>query len=134
MLGLDWATADDEADRLSSAISDYLIDRIDASLHRPLTCPHGNAIPGRQAPYGQLTALAALPVGAPATIRRISEVAEHDARELLTMLAEHEIAEGTVVQVSEPASSPDEIAALVDGKRVMLSMAAAQLIWVEVAA
>ena len=50
------------------------------------------------------------------------------------MLAEHEIAEGTVVQVSEPASSPDEIAALVDGKRVMLSMAAAQLIWVEVAA
>ena len=134
VLGLDWATADDEADRLSSAISDYLIDRIDASLHRPLTCPHGNAIPGRQAPYGQLTALAALPVGAPATIRRISEVAEHDARELLTMLAEHEIAEGTVVQVSEPASSPDEIAALVDGKRVMLSMAAAQLIWVEVAA
>ena len=134
VLGLDWATADDVADRLSSAISDYLIDRIDASLHRPLTCPHGNAIPGRQAPYGQLTALAALPVGAPATIRRISEVAEHDARELLTMLAEHEIAEGTVVQVSEPASSPDEIAALVDGKRVMLSMAAAQLIWVEVAA
>ena len=134
VLGLDWATADDEADRLSSAISDYLIDRIDASLHRPLTCPHGNAIPGRQAPYGQLTALAALPVGAPATIRRISEVAEHDARELLTMLAEHEIAEGTVVQVSEPASSPDEIAALGDGKRVMLSMAAAQLIWVEVAA
>ena len=134
VLGLDWATADDEADRLSSAISDYLIDRIDASLHRPLTCPHGNAIPGRQAPYGQLTALAALPVGAPATIRRISEVAEHDARELLTMLAEHEIAEGTVVQVSEPASSTDESAALVDGKRVMLSMAAAQLIWVEVAA
>jgi DtxR family Mn-dependent transcriptional regulator len=134
VLGLDWASADDEADRLSSAISDFLIDRIDASLERPLTCPHGNVIPGRRAPYGKLTALANLPVGTSATIRRISEVAEHDARDLLLMLAGHEMAEGSLVQVVDVAIAQDEIGALVGGKRVDLSVAAAQLIWVEVAA
>src|ERR1035441_4927 len=107
VLGLDWATADDEADRLSSAISDFLIDRIDAALERPLTCPHGNVIPGRAAPYGKLTALANLAVG--------------------------EMAEGSLVQVVDVAVAQDEIGALVGGKRVALPVAAAQLIWVEVA-
>ena len=134
VLGLDWAAADDEADRLSSAISDFLIDRIDASLDRPLTCPHGNAIPGREAPYGMLTALADLPVNTKAVIRRISEVAEHYARDLLLMLAENEISEGTEVRVTESASSSEVIAALVGGRRVVLPEAAARLIWVEIAA
>ena len=48
VLGFDWASADDEAERLSSSISDELIDRIDASLNFPSTCPHGNVIPGRR--------------------------------------------------------------------------------------
>ena len=133
-LGLDWATADDEADRLSSAISDFLIDRIDASLHRPLTCPHGNPIPGREAPYGELAPLADLRTGASAVIRRISELAEHDARDVLLMLAGHEIAEGSPVYV--PDSEPDsrEVSLIIAGKSVRLSTELARLIWVEVAA
>jgi len=75
-----------------------------------------------------------LPVGPPATIRRISEVAEHDARELLLTLAEHEMAEGSSVQVLDVAVAQNERGALVGGRRIALSLAAAQLIWVEVAA
>jgi len=134
VLGLDWASADDEAERLSSAVSDFLIDRIDASLDRPLTCPHGNPIPGRDAAYGELTALAALPGGSRANVRRISEVSEHEARDLLTMLSSHEISEGSAVQI---VTTPDESGAMqvvVEGRQFELPVDAARLIWVELAA
>jgi len=134
VLGLDWATADDEADRLSSAISDFLIDRIDASLNRPLTCPHGNPIPGREAPYGKLIALADLKADTLATVRRISEVAEHEARDLLLMLAEHAIGEGSEVRVTESKLGSHDVAVMIADEPIALSIEAAQLIWVEVAA
>ncbi len=134
VLGLDWAAADDEADRLSSAISDFLIERIDASLDRPLTCPHGNPIPGREAPYGTLTAMASLTAGTRATIRRISEVAEHDARDLLLMLAGHQISEGSVIDVIKSLADHGDVTVMTSGKSVTLPREAARLIWVEVAA
>ena len=49
VLDFDWATADVEADNLSSACSDAVIDRLDTSMGSPATCPHGNPIPGRTA-------------------------------------------------------------------------------------
>jgi len=52
VLGFDWASADIEADRISSAISDAVVDRIDTTMGSPSTCPHGNIIPGRDAHYG----------------------------------------------------------------------------------
>jgi DtxR family Mn-dependent transcriptional regulator len=131
VLGFDWAAADVEADRLSSAISDAVIDRIDTSMGSPLTCPHGNAIPGRPAPYGELVALADLAPGMPARVCRISEVAEHEARSLLSHLAAHAIEEGSELIV-DPASSPDgEVAILIGGDAFTLPVDAARLIWVE---
>jgi DtxR family Mn-dependent transcriptional regulator len=134
VLGLDWASADDEAERLSSAVSDFLIDRIDASLHRPLTCPHGNPIPGRDAAYGELAALATLPKGARANVRRISEVAEHEARDLLTMLSSHEISEGSSVEIVRATNELGAMQVLVEGRQFELPVDAARLIWVELAA
>lgn len=99
VLGFDWASADVEADALASGCSDAVIDRLDRALGQPATCPHGNAIPGRAPGYGRLERLEDVPVGAAARVRRISEVAEHEARALLTLLAEHAIAEGTRVEV-----------------------------------
>jgi DtxR family Mn-dependent transcriptional regulator len=133
VLNFDWATADIEADRISSAISDAVVDQIDASMGSPTTCPHGNVIPGRTAPYGVLVALADLEPGTSATVRRISEVAEHDAPALLSMLAEHSISEGTDVTVIESDVGPHEVALTVAGVPLTLSLEAAQLIWVEAA-
>jgi DtxR family transcriptional regulator, iron-dependent repressor len=133
VLNFDWATADVEADRISSAISDAVIDQIDASMGSPTTCPHGNVIPGRTAPYGVLVALADLEPGTSATVRRISEVAEHDAPALLSMLAEHSISEGTDVTVIKSDVGPNEVALTVFGVSLTLSLEAAQLIWVEAA-
>jgi len=131
VLGFDWAAADVEADRVSSSISDAVVDQIDASMGSPSTCPHGNVIPGRVAPYGELVALADLEPGAGGHIRRISEVAEHEAPALLMMLAEHSIKEGTEVNVSHTSLAPGDVTITVAGEPLELSIEAAKLIWVE---
>jgi Fe2+ transport system protein FeoA len=78
-----------------------------------------------------LVALADLEPGTSATVRRISEVAEHDAPALLSMLAEHSISEGTDVTVIKSDVGPNEVALTVLGVPLTLSLEAAQLIWVE---
>jgi DtxR family Mn-dependent transcriptional regulator len=132
VLNFDWAAADIEAERVASSISDAVVDQIDLSMGSPSTCPHGNVIPGRVAPYGELVALADLEPGTPGFIRRISEVAEHEAPALLLMLAEHSIKEGTEVNVSDASLALDEVAITIAGAPLTLSMEAARLIWVEV--
>jgi DtxR family Mn-dependent transcriptional regulator len=131
VLAFDWATADIEADGLASAFSEAVIDRLDLSMGSPTTCPHGNPIPGRTPTYGDLIALADLAPGVRARVRRISEVAEHEARALLTTLADHGIAEGTEVEVVAADEEPDALCVLNDGRSFSVSLAAAQWIWVE---
>jgi Fe2+ transport system protein FeoA len=76
-------------------------------------------------------ALADLEPGVPATVRRISEVAEHEAPALLAMLAEHGIHEGSEVRVVESNVGPNDVALRVAGEELTISLGAAQLIWVE---
>jgi Fe2+ transport system protein FeoA len=78
-----------------------------------------------------LVALADLEPGTPATVRRISEVAEHEAPALLSMLAEHAIHEGSEVRVIESNVGPGEVALTVAGEDLTLSLEAARLIWVQ---
>lgn len=46
-LGLDWSEVHDEAEQLEHAISDKLLERIDAALGHPRFDPHGDPIPDR---------------------------------------------------------------------------------------
>ncbi len=131
ILGFDWARADVEAERLASAISDVVVDQIDITMGSPSTCPHGNVIPGRTAPYGELVALADLEPGTCAVVRRISEVAEHEAPALLTMLADHLIGEGSEVRVSTMDPNGREMAITVADQPLTLTVDAAQRIWVD---
>ena len=129
VLGFDWATADVEAEGLAVAFSDVVIDRLDHSMGSPVTCPHGNAIPGRLPGYGELVALRDLGAGVVAQVRRISEVAEHEARALLTTLAEHGIAEGSDVEVV--ANDGTTLTVRSTGREFALPVMAASWIWVE---
>ena len=105
-LGLDWATADLEAASLAHGVSPLVLERIDASLGHPSTCPHGNVIPGRRPPRGgHLTRLADLEPGTRGRVARISEVAEHDAPHLLATLSAHQLYPGTEVAVVDPGGS-----------------------------
>ena len=97
VLGFDWATADTFAQEIAPGVSDEVADHLDEHLGLPVTCPHGNVIPGRTAPYGRLVALADLARGDSARVRRISEVAEHDAPDLLELLDRNGLVTGAMV-------------------------------------
>jgi DtxR family Mn-dependent transcriptional regulator len=131
-LGFDWAVADEEAQLLAPGVSERVADRIDQLLGGPTTCPHGNVIPGRRQPYGELIPLSQLPPGIPAVVRRISEVAEHDAPDLLRELQGYELMTGARVTVATASPIVQAIPVEVAGSTRPLGTQVASLIWVEV--
>lgn len=131
VLGLDWATADQEAQLLAPGVSERVTDRLDETLGRPATCPHGNVIPGKTAPYGELVPLTDLTPGVPATVRRISEVAEHDAPDLLRELDAYGLVTGALVVVRGAAASVQAIPVEVGGTTRPIGTEIGRLIWVE---
>ena len=131
VLGLDWATADEEAQRLASGVSERVADRLDETLGHPTTCPHGNVVPGREAPYGELVALSDLQPGVPARVRRISEVAEHDAPDLLRELDAYGLVTGARIVVSGADASVQAIPVDVGGVTRPIGTNVGRLIWVE---
>ncbi len=48
VLKMDWSKVHEEAEKLEHAISDDVLDRLDALLGHPQTDPHGDPIPSRQ--------------------------------------------------------------------------------------
>ena len=130
-LQLDWAKADREAQNLAPVTSEELANRLDDYLGQPSTCPHGNTIPGRVAPYGPLVSLADLEPGRWARIRRISEVAEHDAPELLTFLHQEQLLIGTRVQAEGPSEASGAVGVRTERHQVAIGTATARSVWVE---
>ena len=127
VLGLDWSSADHEAEELSHGLSDRVLDRLDDHLGRPRTCPHGNEIPGRASRRDGLVALADLPVGAGGEIVRISEVAEHEAPQLLGILHRLGLTPGRHVRLAGRGSDLDIER---DGTPVQVDVAVGRTIWV----
>jgi DtxR family Mn-dependent transcriptional regulator len=130
-LGLDWASADEEAQRLAPGLTDEVADRLATHLGGPSTCPHGNVIPGQPIPYGDLVALADLEPGATATVRRISEVAEHDAPQVLRQLESFGLVPGADVAIGDGGPGLGAIAVHVGDETVALGLDVAQLVWAE---
>lgn len=108
-LGYDWDEVHDEAERLEHAVSDTLIDRIDALLGHPLRDPHGDPIPTRdgasRVPEAML--LTDAPAGVPLRVERISDADPA----VLRGLAAHGIRPGTTL--TKPLDlTPSESAAI----------------------
>ena len=77
-LGYPWDQVHDEADRLEHAVSDTLMDRIDALLGYPEIDPHGDPIPRQgSAPAISATLLSGCAPGELVQIVRISDEKEH---------------------------------------------------------
>src|SRR3989440_2223944 len=101
VLGLDWVTADAEAERLEHAISQVVEETLYRTLGRPKTCPHGNPIPGHSTMRRNELRLSALKPGDTGTITRISEVAQREAPPLLQYLHDRGLEPGTRITVQE---------------------------------
>lgn len=130
VLGLDWLQADEEAGRLEHALSDEVSERLYRHIGEPLTCPHGNPIPGAPVAPGEERALRELGVGERAKVRRVSEVAEHEAPELLTFLASSGLGLGAEVRCTELNRGAGTQTVEVSGNPVALALEVAGKIWV----
>src|SRR2546426_187376 len=101
VLGLDWVTADAEAERLEHAVSEVVEETLYRALGRPKSCPHGNPIPGHSTMRANELRLSALKPGETGTITRISEVAQREAPPLLQYLHDRGLKPGTRITVQE---------------------------------
>jgi DtxR family Mn-dependent transcriptional regulator len=75
VLDLDWSEVHDEAEHLEHAVSDKVLERIDAFLGHPSVDPHGDPIPtskGKVAPQ-KLLSLAECELNQPLRIARIAD-------------------------------------------------------------
>ncbi|MBV9101759.1 MAG: metal-dependent transcriptional regulator [Candidatus Dormibacteraeota bacterium] len=128
-LGMDWTTADREAAVLAHGMTTTVLDRLDAHLGHPATCPHGNVIPGRRPPKGgPLRRLVELAAGDRAAVARISEVAEHEAPQLLRVLGGAGLTPGVEVEVR--AAGPRSWRVATPDGDVELDRAIAAAVWV----
>lgn len=74
-LGYTWDEVHDEAEVLEHAVSDLMIERIDAALGHPTRDPHGDPIPSAEGQFAPSSAqtLADLLPGSRGTVTRISD-------------------------------------------------------------
>ncbi|MGH8993854.1 MAG: metal-dependent transcriptional regulator [Acidimicrobiia bacterium] len=102
LLGLPWHKAHIEACRWEHVISAEVEELIVAKLQNPLTCPHGNPIPGAGAPELDLIPLSETRAGAVFRLERLSEELEMDHDSLLYLDTHGFIpgADGTVTTVA----------------------------------
>jgi DtxR family transcriptional regulator, Mn-dependent transcriptional regulator len=107
-LGYDWDEVHDEAENLEHAVSDTLIDRVDAMLGHPARDPHGDPIPTRTGlPQLPVTILLAdAPAGVPLTVERVSDADPG----ILRALASRGIRPGTTLTLPAELSDGESAA------------------------
>ncbi len=130
VLGLDWATAHQEACKLEHAISPAVEERLSKVLDNPSTCPHGNPIPGS----GKKVDDGSVPLnraseGDEVTVIRISQTAEEDPR-FLDYLQRNAIVPNADLKIVEVAPWAGTVTVSSGGSNVSIGLQAAAHIWV----
>jgi DtxR family Mn-dependent transcriptional regulator len=143
MLGMQWHEVHEEACRLEHFISGAVEARVIANLNNPLTCPHGNPIPG-SVPNARnylkdhhAVRLSTVPEGVQTTILCISEVVE-DEEALIRYLHDKGLTPGTQLTVialtrdngSEQNDSSNSVTLRLEDREVSISQAVASKLWV----
>lgn len=130
VLKMDWSKVHVEAERLEHAISDDVLDRLDALLGHPQADPHGDPIPSRN---GKLSAqvyptLATCLTERPLRIVRVLEQSE----EFLQFAEQNGLQPGTAVRLADRNMTAGLVTLRrAGGRSVTLSLAAAGKILVE---
>ena len=129
-LGLSWDQVHAEADQLEHAVSDLVLDRMDAVLGHPTRDPHGDPIPDRE---GNVTSDVSVPLletdpGMVVTVVRVSD----RSPDILRYLAEHRIAVGAIVNVLDVSLAASAVHVSIDGVTIELSGIAAAAVRVSV--
>jgi DtxR family Mn-dependent transcriptional regulator len=107
VMGMNWDEVHDEAERLEHAVSDRLIERIDAMLGHPAVDPHGDPIPDSD---GVIHApeLATLLTCATNQPLRVSRVVDQDAA-FLRFIESHHLKPGQTIEVEARDEVSDSV-------------------------
>jgi DtxR family Mn-dependent transcriptional regulator len=99
VLKMDWASVHSEAEQLEHAISDDVLNRLDALLGHPATDPHGDPIPSAQGKLkSQVYAtLATCVVSIPVRVVRVTE----QSAEFLQFAEQQGLLPGALVRVAD---------------------------------
>lgn len=134
VLGYSWDQVHEEAELLEHAVSDFMIDRIDAFLEFPTRDPHGDPIPSAD---GTVTIpdarqLSAIGAGHRVVVERISD----SDPALLQFFEEQGIAIGATLEIGEGAPFSGALDARVAGAdaSIPLGPPATDALYVSVAA
>lgn len=124
VLKMDWTEVHAEAELLEHAISDAVLDRLDALLGHPATDPHGDPIPTRQGKLDSqvYATLATCVVAKPLRIVRVTE----QSGEFLQFAEQNGLQPGTRVRVVDRNLAAGLLTVKKSsGRSVALSLAAA---------
>ena len=130
VLKMDWSAVHVEAEQLEHAISDDVLDRLDALLGHPTTDPHGDPIPSRQGKLNSqvYATLSTCVVAKPLRIVRVTE----QSAEFLHFAEQHGLLPGEIVSVAERNLAAGLVTLKKAGRRAAaLSLVAAGKILVE---
>lgn len=130
MLGYQWDEVHDEADRLEHAVSDELVNRIDAVLDHPTRDPHGDPIPSADGRVHRPAAVLLTEAPAPCLVR-VERISDAEAA-MLQFFAGRGIVVDAELEVlpGEPYSETTTV--IVDGEQVHLGPAASGAVRVSV--
>ncbi len=127
-LGVPWDEVHVEAHRLEHALSDALVDRLDALLGHPATCPHGSPIPAADGRVAQPLhiALSELPAG---RFGIVAEVDDEDAA-FVRYVGELGLVPGAAVEIVAVAPFDGPLTLRIRGQEQVIGGRAASRVWV----
>lgn len=130
IMGMDWSEVHQDAEVLEHAISDRLLERMDAMLGRPAADPHGDPIPS---PAGTIRAVAAesLLTCEMDAAMRVSRVTDQRT-EFLQLMERHRLKPGEPLRVeSRDALAETVVIRPAEGEVFRLGYRAAERVLVE---
>ena len=130
MLGLDWSEVHEEAEHLEHAVSDKVLERMDALLGHPSVDPHGDPIPTSKGKVSspKLQSLAECELNRPVRIARITD----QEPAFLQFLHKNGLTPGVSLTVDAREAHADSVVLKpADRSAVSLGTAAAAKIMVE---
>jgi DtxR family Mn-dependent transcriptional regulator len=128
VIGLEWEKVHREADRWEHAISADVEAKLVELLGDPMTCPHGNPIPGsRRTAEVVATVVLSQAEAGPVTVTRVSERLEVDD-EAITLIAHGGLIPGSAIEVLDQRD--DGVLVRTDAGDRVVPDAIARLLWV----
>lgn len=120
-----------EAHQIEHTLSPEVEERLQSEMEDPRICPHGNPLPGFEDDVRQWVPLSEAKNGSQVKLQRIHENLEDDY-DILSFLESHGLQPGVLLMVGEVLPFNETMQIKVDNRTVILGMALAEKLFVEV--